>query len=657
MKNILLISPDAVNEALWVTGDETEVCQIRNNFPPLGLATVAGLTPGDKYHVQLWDEIVHGRITADTVFDRDYHLVGVTGYDMHRPRQVEIANVFRARGVPVAGGGPGVSSSTGAYRPHFDILFVGEVENTWPQFLRDWEQGSYKSEYCQIDKPDLDSTPRPVWDSIANEMKHYGSGAVQTTRGCPYDCEFCDVIYLFGRRQRHRPIPIIIEELRELAKYGFEWVFFCDDEFGGDRKYAKELLREIIQFNATLPRPMYYSTQMCITASSDPEFCQLLAAANFHMVFIGIESANTASLKGANKLQNLRGNLVDNIHTLLSYGIGIRSGMIVGFDEDDQTIFDVTTSFLQKACLPSIGIYMLKAPIGTRLWMRLMRERRVLSLVKNKKLGPARARTNILPKQMSRVELYEGYRRLLANVYSWPAFADRICGFATIAQQAKLVDRLVAVDAEELIAKLQLNEEAAAATRRMLDHTRAIAPQMLKRVKDLIVQYAKYHETIQQTIVELDVNIERERSGDIILEIDNRAMPLPVGFREELNRVLPHVHRRIFLNLENRSHLTDALTEVFVEFLLRMGEGFESFGDHHYTLLDELCDRNCAKYNQVPAVYFVPLSDAEMKAAKDVPEVKRIRLVDDIYKSVFEKLAEHHVSLQKASDRLTVVAG
>jgi radical SAM superfamily enzyme YgiQ (UPF0313 family) len=655
MKNILLVSPDALNEALWVSGDEAAACEVRNNFPPLGLATVAGLTPDKDYHVQIWDEIVHGRITDDTQFDRQYDLMGVTGYDMHRGRQIELARIFRRRGILTAAGGPGVSGSTGAYRSHFDILFVGEVESIWPQFLQEWEKGEHKAEYRQVDKPELDRTPKPRWDSIAGEMKYYGSGAVQTTRGCPYDCEFCDVIYLFGRRQRHRPIPIVIEELQELARFGFEWVFFCDDEFGGDRKYAKELLREIIRFNATLPRPMYYSTQMCITASSDSEFCELLAAANFHMVFIGIESANPASLKGANKIQNLRGNLLDNIHKLLSYGIGIRSGMIVGFDEDDPSIFDITYDFLQRACLPSIGIYMLKAPIGTRLWMRLMRERRVFNLVKNKNLGPARARTNILPKQMSRVELYQGYRGLLDRVYSWPAVAERLKGFATLARDAKVIDPPITVDAESLIAALKLDAAAAACVRDVLRHTVETAPQLLKRVKDLIVQFAKYYHTIRDTIVDLDANIEREMRGEMILELDDRAAPLPVRFREELNRVLPRVHRRVYLNINDRSQVADAIADVIVEFLLRVGEGFERFEEYHFTLLDELCDRHCAKYNNVPAVYFVPLSEAEMKAATDVPDVKRVRLVDDIYKCVFEKLTEHHVNLRKATEQLSVV--
>lgn len=656
MKNILLISPYANNESLWVTGDEADAREVRNNFPPLGLATVAALTPAEGYRVQLWDEIVQGRITDDTQFDQQFDLVGVTGYDMHRARQIELAQIFRKRGIPVCVGGPGVSSAALPYRPHFDILFVGEVESTWNQFLEDWKNGAYKPEYRQVDKPDLTASPRPVWDSIAAEMKYYGFGATQTTRGCPYDCEFCDVIYLFGRRQRHRPIPVIMDELRELARYGFEWIFFCDDEFGGDRKYAKELLREVIKFNKTLDKPIYYSTQMCITASSDAEFCQLLADANFHMAFIGIESANNASLKGANKLQNLRGSLLDNIHKILSYGIGIRSGMIVGFDEDDHTIFETTYNFLQKACLPSIGIYMLKAPIGTRLWMRLMRERRVLNMAKNKNMGPARARTNIIPKQMSRLELYQGYRWLLDKVYSWDAFAERICGFVTLAKDANVVDQPISVDPRQLSRSLDLDAAATLAVERMIEHTAATAPQMMKRAKDLIVQFGQYYGTIRDTIADLDANIERELEGNMVLVLDDRAPPLPVRFRDDLNKVLPRVHRRIYVHLKDKSYVAEALTEVFVEFLLRLGEGFDNFQEYHFTLLEELCDRNCAKFNDVPAVDFVPLTEEEIQAATDVPDVKRVRLVDDIYKNIFERIAENHASLQRASQQLTVAS-
>ncbi|KKL02207.1 hypothetical protein LCGC14_2626630, partial [marine sediment metagenome] len=455
-----------------------------------------------------------------------------------------------------------------------------------------------KPTYYQIEKPELDQSPPPRWDSIEQDMPHYGMGAIQTTRGCPYDCEFCDVIYLFGRRQRHKSIRTVIEELRTMARFGYEWIFFCDDEFGGDRKYAKALLREIIEFNRTVDNRISYSSQMCIAAAGDPEFCELLAAANFEMVFVGIESASAKSLEGANKLQNLRGDLLENIHKLLSYGIGIRSGMIVGFDEDDEDIFETTYRFLQEACLPSVGIYMLMAPIGTRLWMRLMHEGRVVSLAKNKDLGPARRTlTNIIPKKMTRVQLYRGYHRLLTKVYSWESFAERICGFISLAAGAPPRHQPLEVDAEELIGGINAGAGALEAAKKILSHAEKVAPHLIKRARDLIVQHARYYETIQGILAGLESNIAGEQSGQIILERFTRAAPLPLSFKEELNRILPAVHRRVFVNLDDPSRAAEVLTDVFVEFLHRLGDAFERFEDHHIALLDELCDRNCAKYN------------------------------------------------------------
>src|ERR1051325_8233299 len=242
MKKILLISPNAENEALWTSGEE-KCGEVLNNFMPLGLATVAALS-GDGFHVDIWDELVHGVIDETTRFAHRYDLVGITGYKMHIRRCRELAAYFRQRGIPVAIGGPGVSGSPDAYRGHFDHLFVGEVELTWPQFLKDWQQGCAHSEYRQIDKPDLSQSPLPRWDSILDVVHRYSMGVVQTTRGCPFDWQFCDVIYLLGRPSRHKPIANVLAEVREMERLGKDTVFFCDDEFIGDPRYAKDLLRE-----------------------------------------------------------------------------------------------------------------------------------------------------------------------------------------------------------------------------------------------------------------------------------------------------------------------------------------------------------------------------------------------------------------------------
>src|SRR5262249_3788695 len=155
------------------------------------------------------------------------------------PRCRQVASVLRRRGLKIAVGGPGVSGTPDAYRGSFDILFIGEAENTWPQFLRDWETGEPKTEYRQIEKPDLTASPMPDSRSLAPFAKTYAMGSVQTTRGCPFDCEFCDVIYLFGRRSRHKPIETVLAEVRAMQRLGMQSVFFCDDEFIGDPKYVK----------------------------------------------------------------------------------------------------------------------------------------------------------------------------------------------------------------------------------------------------------------------------------------------------------------------------------------------------------------------------------------------------------------------------------
>ena len=217
MKKILLITPD-------FTPEETRVRSIAGGLSslkfmpqktfmaPLGLATVAALTP-DDIDVDIWDEAVHGLITDETDFGKDYDLVGVTGYINHLLRVKRLGELFRRRGIPVAVGGPGVSSAPELYRNGFDILFVGEAEYTWPQFIAEWTAGQFRSEYRQVEKLDMTQSPLPRWDKVAADLKQYICGGVQTTRGCPFDCEFCDVIYIYGRQARHKSIEQVLQEV------------------------------------------------------------------------------------------------------------------------------------------------------------------------------------------------------------------------------------------------------------------------------------------------------------------------------------------------------------------------------------------------------------------------------------------------------------
>jgi len=634
-KRILLVNPSYQKETRWVTDDDTHA-QMGHDMLPLGLATVAALTP-EEYEVQIWDEPVRGRIEDGTTFAHEYDLVGITGYRAHLSRAAEVADLFRKRGLTVCGGGPGVSGSPDRCRDDYDVLFIGEAELTWPRFLRDWEAGRYKSEYRQIEKIDLAQSPMPRWDSIAGDIPQYAVGCVQTTRGCPFDCEFCDVIYLYGRKQRHKTVGQVIEEVKVLAKLGMSSIFFCDDEFMGNPKYAKELLRALIPVNNSFKRPLTYSTQLTMNLSRDDEMLRLIADANFYLVFLGVETPNKASLKETGKYQNIRPDLLGDIHKILSYGVGIRAGTIVGFDHDDKDIFDIQYDFIQKACLPSVSLNMLKAAIGTRLWTRLRREGRILDLTAVLGEGLARVYTNIIPKRMTRVELMQGFRGLAARIYDWQSFAERMCGWVSLIKRPPDVPD-VPMDPSEVarLGKSLSNDES---ERRVIDdimdHTRETCPRMVRRVRELVIQHARYRSTVLVLLEQMDQQIERELAGKISFKQDTRPVPIPESFRQAFDRqVFPATYKRVYLNLDDKSAIPEATTEVFVDFLARWGEEFNELEKHHFTFLDELADRTCAKFNGVEPQSFHPVADGEVPMA----QVKRMRLSEDVLKSVEQEL-------------------
>ncbi|MHC4258980.1 MAG: B12-binding domain-containing radical SAM protein [Planctomycetota bacterium] len=630
-KNILLISPASDNEALWVTGNEGP--EVVNNIVPLGLATIAGLTP-ENFHVDIWDELVHGLIDDETSFERDYELVGITGYKSHLPRCRQLAEIFRKRSIPVALGGPGVSATPDDYRGYFDILFVGEAERIWPQFLREWQGGSYLSEYRQIETLDLAESPLPKWDSIAKDLSKYALGSVQTTRGCPFDCEFCDVVYLFGRHPRHKPIKNVLKEVRELERLGMRNVFFSDDEFIGGRRYAKDLLRALIPLNDSFSKPLSFSTQTTMNVSRDNELLELLAEAGFDLLFIGIETPNKQSLKEAHKFHNLEGDLVAEVHEILSYGIAVRAGMIVGFDHDDTDIFDIQYDFIQRAFLPGVGINMLKVPFGTKLWARLRQEGRVVSIplaVRNK-LGHSRSCTNIIPKLMTRQELMQSYRHLLERVYSWESFTERMHGFVSVVRRPPKVPQTPVgmEDIASLLNTLKVGPEGRKAVEDILKNTAQKAPKLMARVEALIVQHAKYRESINKLLPQIDRQIELESTGKLTFEVDRSPVPVPKAFKDQYKAIFPEIYGRIYLNLKDKSQIPEALVEVFVDFLVRCGQDFSHFEAHHRSFLNDICDRTCAKLDSQPPEDFVPneLGDSS------VPNMKCIQLGDDILKTV-----------------------
>jgi radical SAM superfamily enzyme YgiQ (UPF0313 family) len=628
MSRILLISPDFHPEhakimagmSLHGGAQRKSPISTRQFMVPLGLASVAALTPGD-IEVDIWDEGVDGLVDEQTRFGKDYDLVGVTGYENHTRRMLELGRLFRRLGIPVAVGGPAVSASPEHYRDHFDILFIGEAEYTWPKFIEEWRAGSHRREYRQVSKVDMSDSPLPRWDKVRTDR--YFVGAVQTTRGCPFDCEFCDVIYIYGRQARHKSVGRVLEEIRALERLGTGAIFLCDDNFIGNPSYAKALLKELIPVNRSFRQPIDFFTQITLNVAKDEEMLEALSEAGFAGLFIGIETPNVESLKEANKPQNYRTDIVEDVKKIQSYGIPIRAGMIVGFDHDDTSIFHKQFEFLQEAAIATPFINTLKAPAGTKLWVRLHREGRVVEFDDqatapgDKETPGSEFSTNIIPKRMTRIELLAGYRDLIRQVRDWKNFETRI---------KTMISRVRHPPAEKVSLKLFLlalyvvlfhvNRDARRVALRLMFYTLRHAPSMMKRV--LRLTWNQYLDAVRLPMMleGIDEQIRRETEEGQKLRPAATVFLVPDAFKKPYRAVFPELYQRVYLGLEDKSRIHDALTEVTYDFLTRWGPSFEEFGEHHRSFLYELCDRTLAKENgDVQAA-------AEKKLPAGMPDAK-----------------------------------
>ena len=595
MRSILLVSPGSGGRAGSIRktlGRQTRL------LVPLGLATVAALTP-DDVEVDIWDEGVDGPITLDTDLKKDYGLVGVTGYETHIERAKHLGRLLRQRGFVVAVGGPGVSASPEHYRDDFDILFIGEAEYTWPRFVQDWKAGSHLAEYRQVAKVDMAHSPLPRWDKV--DISRYHLGGVQTTRGCPFDCEFCDVIYIYGRQARHKSTEQVLEEIRVLERLGARTIFLCDDNFIGNPSHARSLLKELIPLNQSFRRPIGFFTQITLNVAKDDSLLESLAEANFTGLYIGVETPNIASLVEINKPQNYKTDIVRDIKKIQSYGLPIKAGMIVGFDHDDTTIFDRQFEFLQEAGIVHPQINMLKAPRGTKLWVRLHKEGRVVEMVDIRPDGleTTDPLTNILPAGMTRLELLRGYRELMQRVRAWPAFEARVKTMVSQVRRrppkrpAKLPWKLAALAAKVF---LSMDADARRTAVRLFFYTRRRAPHLVPTVMKLFgAQYlsAKQLPALLDTV---DRQIRAE-TGGAQLRREQTVFFVPDGFKKPYKAVFAELYERVERGLIDRSRVHDALVEVTYDFLTRWGPTFQEFADYHRTFLYELCDRTVASEN------------------------------------------------------------
>lgn len=405
-------------------------------FPNLSLPTVAGITP-PEHEVVLCDENVE-----EVDFDTDADIVGLTGYVVHKQRIFELAAEFRRRGKFVVAGGPFASLCPEELRGQVDVIFIDEAEYTWPQFLADFQRGSWKSEYHQIEKPDMRDSPLPRFDLL--KVDRYRTMTIQFARGCPFQCEFCDIIVMYGRRPRTKSVEQVMAEVREIHRLGLRNIFVVDDNFIGNKREAKELLRAIAAWQREHGYPIEMMTEVSLNVAQDDELLQLMREANFTTIFIGIESPRPESLQETHKTQNLRSSLLDAVHRIQRAGIEVMAGMIVGFDHDDPRIFDEQFEFIQRARIPVSMTGMLNAVPKTPLYERLKRAGRLVA----ESVGDQFVFTNILPAKMSLRELYRGYQRLLARLYSYRSYRHRVMDF--ILNRGSLVERKLVTSAEDL---------------------------------------------------------------------------------------------------------------------------------------------------------------------------------------------------------------
>lgn len=333
----------------------------------LALPTIASFIPED-FEVKLCDEQV-----SEVDFDIEADYIGITGYVSQKNRMIEISKEFRNRGKIIIMGGPFVSLSPNVMREYCDILVEGEIENIADELFSDLTNNSFKNRYIGT-KPDLTNLPLPRWDLYPNHRA--AVGAIQTSKGCPYSCEFCDVIVYLGQKQRYKPIKNVIKELEQLYFLGYRIVFLADDNFTINRMQAKKLLNELKNWNILHKSdPVFFRTQVSTDIVKDDELLKLCAEAGLNQVFIGIESPNSNSMKEVKKFQNVKCEMEEVIKKLLKFGILPQCGMMVGFDADDKDIFNKQFELAMNSFNPYFTLNLVVAPDSTPLIKRLKKEK------------------------------------------------------------------------------------------------------------------------------------------------------------------------------------------------------------------------------------------------------------------------------------------
>ncbi|UCB43746.1 MAG: B12-binding domain-containing radical SAM protein [Dehalococcoidales bacterium] len=416
---ILLVYPQ-YPDTFWSFKHALKFISKKASHPPLGLLTIAAMLPAN------WEKkLVDMNVTA--LKDKDIEwadYVFISAMVVQRDSARESIARCHTLGTKVVAGGPLFTSERDEF-DEVDHLVLDEGESTLPPFLEDLEKGQAQHIYTSNERPDISKTPIPQWSLI--DMRNYASMSVQYSRGCPYNCEFCNVVILNGHKPRTKSTEHMLAEINAIYNQGWrDALFIVDDNFIGNKKKLKaEILPAIIQWSKEKKYPFLFFTEVSINLADDENLMRLMAEANFSRVFVGIETPNEDSLAECNKLTNKGRDLVASVKKIQSFGFEVQGGFIVGFDNDPLSIFRSQINFIQNSGIVTAMVGLLNAPRGTRLYQRLSRENRLL---KDTTGDNTDGSINFIP-TMNYDTLIDGYKYILNTIYAPKQYYERITTF------------------------------------------------------------------------------------------------------------------------------------------------------------------------------------------------------------------------------------